>query len=426
MKLTIHRGTNQIGGCVTEYQLGNWKLFVDFGEQLPGAPISDEPLLIDGLNCGDTSHSALLITHNHGDHIGKLLEVDPSVPLYIGGIAEEIYNKLQERLSYIKNELGEKASATIERLKTVNTFQDGDKIEFGPFIIRPHNMDHSAFDAYCFLISNKDDENDIVLHTGDFRTHGWRGQELFEKLNTLPAVKALICEGTNIDKENISAETEQMIEERFTQHFKENKYNVVFAAASNIDRIFTIYRAAVAAGRFVLMDKYQESIINDIVEHVSKTNSATSQVYTPFKKENYLALDYDKCSKTSLQFFYNDKLQNLVQGKGCVLIARSTQQYLSLIDKFTKEKTKRYLSMWSGYIDSENPAYNEALANAVGNEYEHIHTSGHADLQALEELFSRVQAEKIIPMHTANPDKFIEHFPEKNICILKDGETIEL
>lgn len=29
MNITIHRGTDQIGGCITEYEQDGWKLFVD-------------------------------------------------------------------------------------------------------------------------------------------------------------------------------------------------------------------------------------------------------------------------------------------------------------------------------------------------------------------------------------------------------------
>lgn len=61
MRITVHRGSNQIGGCVTEYESNGWKLFVDYGEQLPGAPMSDKKLEIDGLTCGDLQKSALLI-----------------------------------------------------------------------------------------------------------------------------------------------------------------------------------------------------------------------------------------------------------------------------------------------------------------------------------------------------------------------------
>jgi len=35
MTLIIHRGTNQIGGCITEIESNGYKVFIDFGEQLP-------------------------------------------------------------------------------------------------------------------------------------------------------------------------------------------------------------------------------------------------------------------------------------------------------------------------------------------------------------------------------------------------------
>ena len=38
MKIKIHRGTHQIGGCVTEYEYNGYRLFVDYGEELPGGP----------------------------------------------------------------------------------------------------------------------------------------------------------------------------------------------------------------------------------------------------------------------------------------------------------------------------------------------------------------------------------------------------
>ena len=37
MKITIHRGTDQIGGCVTKYEYNGFRLIVDYGEQLPWA-----------------------------------------------------------------------------------------------------------------------------------------------------------------------------------------------------------------------------------------------------------------------------------------------------------------------------------------------------------------------------------------------------
>ena len=89
MKITIHRGTNQIGGCVTEYEYKGWHLFVDYGEELPGGPKTGD-LQVEGLTHGDLSKSALLITHYHGDHIGNITKLSDSLPIYMGEVARDM------------------------------------------------------------------------------------------------------------------------------------------------------------------------------------------------------------------------------------------------------------------------------------------------------------------------------------------------
>lgn len=100
MKITIHRGSDQIGGCVTEYEYNGFRLFVDYGEQLPGAK-SMEPLEIEGLSKGNLSKSALLITHYHGDHIGCINKIPDEVPIYIGRVGREIQLVLSEHLASV-------------------------------------------------------------------------------------------------------------------------------------------------------------------------------------------------------------------------------------------------------------------------------------------------------------------------------------
>ena len=80
MKITIHRGTNQIGGCVVEIESNGYKVFIDFGEQLPGTENTELPP-IEGLTCGNVSKSALFITHYHGDHIGKICDTITELPI---------------------------------------------------------------------------------------------------------------------------------------------------------------------------------------------------------------------------------------------------------------------------------------------------------------------------------------------------------
>ena len=122
MKITVHRGSNQIGGCVTEYESNGWRLFVDYGEQLPGATMSDKKLEIDGLTCGDTRKSAMLITHYHGDHIGKITELPLEIPIFMGKMAKEIASGLANHLSLVSVDHQRMA----EGVNNVSTFTAGE------------------------------------------------------------------------------------------------------------------------------------------------------------------------------------------------------------------------------------------------------------------------------------------------------------
>ena len=102
MKITIHRGTDQIGGSVAEYEHEGWKLFVDYGEQLLG--VSKSILLdIEGLTKGDISKSALLITHYHGDHIGCISQLPQELPMYMGELGRDIQLAYSEHMSSMDN-----------------------------------------------------------------------------------------------------------------------------------------------------------------------------------------------------------------------------------------------------------------------------------------------------------------------------------
>lgn len=198
MKITVHRGSNQIGGCVTEYESNGWKLFVDYGEQLPGAPMSDKKLEIDGLTCGDLQKSALLITHYHGDHIGKITELPPELPIYMGKMAKEIASELANHLSTVSVEHRKMA----ERLNNVNTFVPRKHFSFGEFDITPIVVDHSAFDAYAFCIEAKGLK---VFHSGDFRKHGFRSGKLATVIERyVERADYVVCEATNVNRPLLS------------------------------------------------------------------------------------------------------------------------------------------------------------------------------------------------------------------------------
>lgn len=409
MKIAIHRGTDQIGGSVTEYEHEGWKLFVDYGEQLPGVPksnLSD----IEGLTKGDISKSALLITHYHGDHIGCIHELPKELPVYIGELGRDIQLAYSEHMSSVDN----KQKIVIERLNAAKVFRPGHSFSVGPFTIMPVTVDHSAFDAYAFKIEAG---GVSVFHTGDFRTHGFRSAKLGKMLQQyVGTVDYVVCEGTNVSRHDATSRTEAEIQKDFEKALSEKIGHIVYLSSTNIDRLFSFYHAALRAGMPFLVDDYQKRIMDTVEKSDSLWSKAKLYQYGAYKPSKVLE---------NGRYYFNDKFLQTIKDKGYVLIARAGSQFDKLIQAVPGEK-KKYLSMWNGYLDPEKEAYNETLAKSIGNDYVYLHTSGHCDMKSMREILRLLQPKAIIPIHTDNPDLFVEHFcDEWPVIRLSDGQAIE-
>lgn len=410
LNIKIHRGTHQIGGCVTEYEYDGWHLFVDYGEELPGGPKSGD-LEIEGLTHGDLSKSALLITHYHGDHIGSIPKLPKDLPIFMGSVGCEIQKILSNRLKSVSNAHKE----MLVRLEDVQTFEAGKSFAFGPFTIMPIVMDHSAFDAYAFRIEGGGVK---VFHTGDFRTHGFRSKKLPEVIKKyVGEVNYVVCEGTNVSRPTAASLPEQELQKNYRKAFAEYKSNIVYVSSTNVDRLFAIYHAAIAAGRKFIVDDYQMSIMEEVIKRDSMWGK--SKLYK-FKDDAMpMVLKY-----ADGEFMANDKFKWLLDQVGYVLIARANPLFDDLIERIPGEKHK-YLSMWKGYVDPKNEAFNEDMAASVGKGYLYMHTSGHCDMESLNELFQMLHPRAIIPIHTDNPEKFAKLFcKEWPVILLDDGESI--
>ena len=387
MNITIHRGTHRIGGCVTEYEYGGWHLFVDYGEELPGGPKTGD-LEVEGLTYGDLSKSALLITHYHGDHIGSVVDLPESLPIYMGALGVKIQKILSSRLSF-RNERHAKIK---ERLDTFHTFKPYDVLHIGPFTVTPINVDHSAFDAYAFKIKTK---GFSAYHTGDFRTHGFRSSKYPDLMRKyVGKVDYVVSEGTNVERITKEAEKESDLQKRFIKCFNDNNTNVVYLSSTNID------------------DEYQKEVMDTIVNDGGLWNKSSLYQYGQFPP-------YDVSHNIP------SKLKKLIEDKGYVLIARVGPQFDKIIDMLPGEK-KKYLSMWEGYVDvTKKGVYDDSLAKALGDKYDKMHTSGHSDVKSMREVFRLLQPKAIIPIHTDNPETFAKEFGDEwHIVLLNDGDSI--
>lgn len=245
-EITIYRGSHQIGGCVTEIKTENHRIVIDFGQNLPDSKTddvkTDEELLhmvFNGKPC-----DGVLFTHYHGDHIGMYKNIPRDIPQYIGSTAKKILEILTRKLDTAP-QTAEKGLPRIQRMKE---FSPGRKIsEFGDIQVTPFVVDHSALDAYMFLIEI---DGKKILFTGDFREHGIAGERnTLEKLINayIGKVDILITEGTMLSRREEMRwnpiQTERDLGRRARELFQANKESVILVSSTNLDSIMEFYHA---------------------------------------------------------------------------------------------------------------------------------------------------------------------------------------
>lgn len=157
----------------------------------------------------------------------------------------------------------------------------------------------------------------------------------------------------------------------------------------------------------------------------------SNHIWSEAKLYNYgkyepMVLMYDKINMG--KYLISDKFIGFLKEKGYVLIARSNSRMDYLIGEMPGEPKQRYLSMWNGYINNpSSPAYNEHLAASLGKEYLYRHTSGHCDMESLQNLFAQLSPKAIIPIHTDAPEIFAKLFSNQwAVTLMQDDNSMTL
>lgn len=187
MQIVIHRGTHQIGGCATEIRTQSTRILIDFGSALPDSSgrTDTDTLKIEGINQGHPGFYGVFLTHYHGDHLGLIDQIPVEILIYMGRKALEIFAVYADR---VKSGLA----------KVVGSIQSLDAlvpVVMGDLTVTPISADHSAYGVFMYLVEG---EGKRVLHTGDFRLHGFRGKATPKLLGRYARdVDVLITEGSS-------------------------------------------------------------------------------------------------------------------------------------------------------------------------------------------------------------------------------------
>lgn len=440
---------NQIGGCVTvistEVDGATHRIMIDYGSSLPGSGTTEDfeyPWKEEHVD-------AVFFTHYHGDHVGRLMEIPGDIPLYMGETARRVMINIQAALAKVAEEEGENHKKELEVLQDngrIHTFHfNGTYYEpvtdIPGFRIEPYSVDHSAYDAYMFLIEADDPKykngKRVILHTGDFRGHGRRGKAMLPVIKYYVhksgrKVNALITEGTMMSRmdEEIKTETQMMYEA--ADYLRDHKYAFLICSSTNLDSLASFYQAAQMAASprqrylYTYNDYYRAQL-----QTFSDTAGAFSDVYL-FDNVYGLQLDKELRSKSWKESMTQKELMERTGFLAIIKPEGWCEKYLDpFIDDYKSGKSEMdqmpviIYSMWDGYVREyskdkdgnriENKAKNQAWIDFLkrqeekGVEIKHLHTSGHASPKMLADVIKAVApTDEIYPMHTEHPEMFRE------------------
>ena len=96
-------------------------------------------------------------------------------------------------------------------------------------------------------------------------------------------------------------------------------------------------------------------------------------------------------------------------------------KHKEVMEKYKDKNPVVIYSMWKGYLEQEN--IKEFLD---GYKRLDMHTSGHADIDAIKMVIETVQPDVVIPMHTEVPKAFLKLVGDSKVVLAKDEEIIKL
>ena len=391
MKITIHRGANQIGGCITEIESSKGdKILIDFGHNLPEGDekACDKYDDSDALRTVLQGVSDVYYTHFHGDHIAFEYEIyKAGVTQHIGDLSLTMMKTLKNHMQFADS-LKDLAAKSLEALEHFKVYKPAKTEMVGNISITPYFVSHSAVDAYMFLIEC---DGVTVLHTGDFREHGYMGGGLQKnlKVNIAPKhVDVLITEGTMLARDREAVPTEWDLQKEATEIFRKYKNSFVLCSSTDADRIVTMYQATrrQKRNRWFVTDTYQRGQIKNI-------KRSLDGIYSAVKCRDILK--------------YHDEVLPDMLNDGFTMLVRNTATFKKLIAEIVPQidmqQTVFVYSQFDGYIDKRHSAFMQSTYDFVHSynwDIRHLHTSGHASPQTLATVCNLVNPSlAIIPIH---------------------------
>jgi len=376
-------GTGEIGMNLNVYRLDGKFLAVDCGIGFGGSEAPEAEILVpDPAWLAERRDRlvGLVITHAHEDHLGAVASLWPLLrcPLYASPFASAV----------LRRKLGEAGLLHEVKLHTVPL---SSRVRIGAFDLQFLRVAHSVPESQSLAIRTR---HGIVLHTGDWKLDPEpligppTDEAAFAALGE-EGVLAMVCDSTNALVEGHSG-SEASVRRALTELIATLKGRVaVTCFATNVARVESITKAAMASGRRVAL--FGRSLRN---ADVAARETGYFKDLPPFLDEEeagYLPDDELLIICTGSQGEPRSALSK---------IAADTHPQISLGEGDTVIYSSRMIPGNEKAIMNVEAALYRAGCRVITPDSEHpVHVSGHPAKEELRRLYELVKPKHAVPVH---------------------------
>lgn len=375
-------GTGEIGMNLNVYRCDGRLLAIDCGIGFGGPETPEVEVMVpDPAWLAERRDRlvGLVVTHAHEDHVGAVAHLWPQFrcPIYAGPFVSAV----------LRRKLGEAGLLGEAKIVTVPL---GGRLSLAPFDLEFLRVAHSVPEAQAVAIRTR---HGTVLHTGDWKLDpdpiigGPTDEAAFARLGE-EGVLAMVCDSTNALVEGHSG-SEAEVRRNLAAIIRSLKGRVAVSCfATNVARVESITRAAMAAGRQVAL--FGRSLRN--AEAAARECGYLTDIppYVPEEEAGYIPDDNLLLICTGSQGEPRSALAK---------IAADTHPHIALGEGDTVIFSSRMIpGNERGILQLQDQLARRGCKVMTADDHM-VHVSGHPARDELKRLYQLVKPKYAVPVH---------------------------